>query len=378
MSMTPEAFRALFPGQRRLRHLASCSLGARSIALDEAMERMSADMADHGAPWELFEEQVRQARERFAALIGARPDQVAVMPNASVGAYQAVSTMNWRARPKLITTEREFPSVAHVWLAQRPNGAEVVYARDTDDYAALIDDRTRLVSAPLVCYQDSVRLPVAELTRAAHDAGAEVFVDAYQAVGVEPVDVGELGCDYLVAGTMKYLLGLPGMAFLYARRPDRTDRDPLLTGWFGRIDPFAFDPRTLDFPATAARFQTGTPAVPAGYAANAGLRLLGEVDLARVREHVRGLTELAIDNLRAQGERVRHVPPEWRGAHIGLASDNPIELTRRLAERGLVVSPRGDVVRISFHYYSDAEDVAALCAALHELGVASALHQRTA
>ncbi|UBU17870.1 aminotransferase class V-fold PLP-dependent enzyme [Nonomuraea gerenzanensis] len=376
--MTPEAFRALFPGQRRLRHLASCSLGARSTAVDEAMARMSADMAEHGAPWELFEQQVHEARVRFAALVGARPDQVAVMPNASVGAYQAASTMDWRDRPRLITTDREFPSVAHVWLAQRPNGAEVVYARDADDYATLIDERTRLVSAPLVGYQDAVRLPVAELARTAHDAGAELFVDAYQAVGVQPVDVAELGCDYLVAGTSKYLLGLPGLAFLYARHPDRTDRDPQLTGWFGRVNPFAFDPRTLDFPAAATRFQTGTPAFPVAYAANAGLRLIGALDLARVRAHIGGLTALAEASLIEQGERVRHVPPERRGAHVGLLTGSPAGLTRRLAERGLVVSPRGDVVRISFHYYSDAEDVAALCAALHELGVASALHQRTA
>jgi selenocysteine lyase/cysteine desulfurase len=368
--MSATAFRAHFPVLRRRVHLASCSLGARSVELDVAMDRMLDDMADGGAPWDRFEEQVLAARRRFADLVGAGVDQIAVVPNASVGAYQVASTMDWSARPKVVSTGQEFPSISHVWLAQRPRGAEIVHAEQAADYTALVDRRTRLVSVPLTTYQDARRMPVADIARVAHDVGAQLFVDAYQAVGVEPVDVRQLGCDYLVAGTMKYLLGLPGLAFLYARSPERTDRDPRLTGWFGRVDPFAFDPRTLDFPDAATRFETGTPAVPACYAANAGLGLIGELDLAAVREHVQDLADLAVQRLTAQGERVHAPQRGQRGAHIGLADGDPGGMARWLADRGIAVSPRGRVVRLSFHYYSNADDVAALCAALSD-------HRRT-
>ncbi|MCX5206807.1 aminotransferase class V-fold PLP-dependent enzyme [Streptomyces sp. NBC_00237] len=360
------AFRARFPALDRRTHLASCSLGARSTDLDEAMVRMLDDMAEGDAPWALFEEQVGRARTEFAALIGARVDQVAVVPNASVGAYQVASALDWSTRPTVVSTTLEFPSVAHVWLAQRPRGAEVRHAEQAEDYAELIDERTRLVSVPLTGYQDAARLPVAEVARLAHDAGARVFVDAYQAVGVEPVDVDRLGCDFLVAGTMKYLLGLPGLAFLYVREPQRDLSEPQLTGWFGRVDPFAFDPKRLDFAPTAARFETGTPAVPACYAAVAGLRLIRGLDLLAVREHVLDLTDLAISQLADRGLPVRTLPRERRGAHIGLVDADPSALGRRLADRGIAVSPRGDVVRLSFHYYNSTSDVAALCAALDE------------
>ena len=215
--MSASAFRGHFPALAQRVHLASCSLGARSAGLDEAIHRMLDDMATGGAPWGLFEEQVFEARRRFARLIGAEADQVAVVPNASIGAYQVASTTDWSARPKIVTTPLEFPSVAHVWLAQQPRGAEVAYA---ERYEELVDGRTGLVSVPMTTYQDARRMPVADVARLAHDAGAKVFVDAYQAVGNEPVDVGRLGCDYLVAGTMKYLLGLPGLAFLYVRDPE--------------------------------------------------------------------------------------------------------------------------------------------------------------
>ena len=365
--MTPEDFRARFPSLRRRVHLASCSLGARSTDLDDALHRMLDDMGDGGAPWQLFEEQVAGARDRFAALIGARPDQIAVLPDASTGAYQVASTLDWTDRPRIVGSTQEFPSIAHVWLAQRSRGAEIAQTGDVDELAGMVDERTRLVSVPLITYQSSLRAPVEQLTAQAHAMGARVFVDAYQAGAAGPVDVRELGCDYLVMGTMKYLLGLPGLAFLYVREPQGTDLLPSLTGWFGRTDPFAFDPTALDFAAGADRFRTGTPSVPAAYAACAGLRLAGTLDQDAVREHVHDLADLAVDRLTEQGERVEAWPRKRRGAHVGLRDADPAALGRALGERGIAVAPRGQVVRISLHYYNNADDVAALCDALAEL-----------
>lgn len=363
----PADFRRRFPALERTVHLASCSLGARSINLVEAVTGMLELMADRGAPWEQFEQEVAGARGRFAALIGARPDQIAIVPNASIGAYQVASTVDWVARPRIVTTPVEFPSVAHVWLAQGARGAQVAFVDQhaTDPaaaYRSTVDGRTGLVSVPLVTYQDGIRLPVAEVAAAAHAAGARVFVDAYQAAGVVPVDVAALDCDYLVAGSLKYLLGLPGLAFLYARSAPAGDLPPQLTGWFGRVEPFAFDPRQLDFPAGARRFETGTPAVPAVYAANAGLDLVNGLDPADVRRHVGALVQRTADLLTEQGERVRlPADPGARGAHVALLDPNPPALGAWLADRRVAVAPRGDVVRLSFHYYSNDDDVAAAC-----------------
>lgn len=359
---TPADFRAEFPMLTRVVHLASCSLGARSTVLDAALGRMLDSMSAGPAAWSEFEQQAQGARERFAALIGAHPDQVAIVPNASVGAYQVASTLMLGCRDRVVTTAEEFPSIAHVWLAQRPRGTQVVFA---DDYRAAVDKHTALVSVPLVTYQHGRLLPVPEVAELAHARGAKVFVDAYQAVGVLPVDVDELGCDYLVGGTCKYLLGLPGVAFLYVRDGVAGGLDPALTGWFGRVDPFAFDPRRLNFPTTARRFETGIPAVPALYAANAGMDLIAGLDLHDVRRHVTGLIEMATEQLTAQGEQVPEVAAA-HGAHIGLTDTDPQALAAWLAEHGIAVSPRGSVVRLSFHYYNDTHDVGLLCAALRQ------------
>jgi selenocysteine lyase/cysteine desulfurase len=370
---TPADFRAGFPSFRSVVHLASCSIGARSTALDTALGRMLDAMSAGPAAWSEFEQQAQGARQRFAALIGAHPDQVAIVPNASVGAYQIASTLMLGCRDRVITTTEEFPSIAQVWLAQRPRGVQVAFADagadpvDAGHYGAAVDAHTALVSVPLVTYGHGRLLPVAEVAALAHARGARVFVDAYQAVGVLPVNVDELGCDYLVAGTCKYLLGLPGVAFLYVRDGVAGGLDPALTGWFGRVDPFAFNPRRLDFPSTARRFETGIPAVPALYAANAGLDLIADLDLHEVRRHVTGLIELATQQLTAQGERVPEASAvAAHGAHVGLADTDPVALAARLAEHGIAVSPRGSAVRLSFHYYNNAHDVELLCAALRQ------------
>ncbi|MGD6756890.1 aminotransferase class V-fold PLP-dependent enzyme [Streptomyces sp. BH105] len=371
---TPERFRARFPSLKDTVHLASCSQGAASEHVLTALQEFQWSMRSHGAPWGEWMVQVDAARAAFAAHIGATTDEIAVVGCASDGAYQVASTLDWSRRPGLVTTDMEFPSIAHVWLAQGARGAQVRHVPDEDGvvpaagYADAIDESTNLVSIPLVSYRNGVRLPVAETVRAARAAGARVFVDAYQGLGVLPVDVRELDCDYLVCGALKYLLGVPGIASLYVRDGVRDEVAPQLTGWFGRVDPFGFDPRALDFPDTARRFETGTPSIPSAYAAAAGLRTLAEVDAKDVEAHIRELTAYAHQRLTESGETLASpADPELRGPQVAIADPAPDALATALGERRIVTSPRGTLLRVSFHYYNTVSDVDALIAALGEL-----------
>jgi len=371
--MDSTRFREHFRGLDDLVHLASCSQGAVSDRLDAELTEYRQTLVEHGAAWDRWMVKAQRARELFAAHIGAGVDDVAIVASASEGAYQVASTQAWSERPELVTTDMEFPSVAHVWLAQQPRGVEVRHVADRDwsvdceDYAAQIGPGTGLVSVPLVSYRNGLRLPVAEVTRVAHEAGSRVFVDAYQGLGVEPVDVAQLDCDYLVCGTLKYLLGLPGLAFLYVR-PGLVDAaPPTLTGWFGRVDPFGFDPRSIDHPAHARRFEVGTPSVPSSYAAVAGLEMLAQVDPADVAAHVRGLTGTLREELVAAGETVRSPADDLRrGPQIALYDEHPDRLDAYLREHRIAASPRGDVVRLSFHYYNNESDVSRALEAIRD------------
>ncbi|MGC4885789.1 aminotransferase class V-fold PLP-dependent enzyme [Micromonospora sp. DT227] len=334
--------------------------------MEQALSWLMRDLSGPGF-WRECEDQVERARALFAALVGADVEQVAVLPNASVAAYQAVSRRRWRRRRDVVATPAEFPGVAHTWLNQPtvrvrwtgPPGAAV----RTGDFLPLITARTGLVSVPAVTYRDSTGLDVACIARAAHDVGARVFVDAYQAAGVMPLHVDTLGCDYLVAGAGKYLMGLPGVAFLYIRHPDGPA--PALTGWLGRADPRALRATVLDWPSQARRYETGTPCVASVYAAVAGLRLVNGLDLDEVRRHTQRLVSEAARRLGAFGEVVRvAAAPDAQGAHLALVDPQAEILAGWLAERGVITAPRAGVLRLAVHAYSTDEDIDVVCDAV--------------
>ncbi|MEU8376634.1 aminotransferase class V-fold PLP-dependent enzyme [Micromonospora sp. NPDC048894] len=366
MTRPPTALRSRLPELAHTVHLAACSISPRSLDLDNALATMLDDLARPGF-WTACEEKVLQARQRFAALIGADVDQIAVVPNVRSAAHQAISGRRWRWKRTLLSSTAEFPGVAHAWLAAQQRGARVHWCGTdtgevtTADYLHGITSRTALVSVPAVTYRDGIRLDVARIAEAAHAAGANVFVDDYQAAGVLPVNVDAMGCDYLAGGTGKYLLGLPGMAFLYVRHPCRQPASTL-TGWLGRVHPSTISP---DFPPHASRLGTGTPAAAAAYAAVAGMSLIADLDLDAVRQQTQRLLTHATDRLEQMGETVR-VPaePDERGAHLALMEPHAENLGTWLGRRGITVAPRGNVVRIAVHAYSTVDDINALCEAI--------------
>jgi selenocysteine lyase/cysteine desulfurase len=373
--MTAEHFRAHFPALRDTIHLCSCSEGAQSDRVITAMAEFMYSWREHGAPWGRWMEVVEECRVRFARLIHASPDEVAVVSCASEGAHQVASTLPLQgARRAIVTNDLEFPSVGHVWLAQaeaRDGRVHHLPAPDgrvtLEDYRSAVDDSVALVSAPLASYANGLRLPLRQIADLTHAAGARLFVDAYQGAGVLPVDVHALDCDYLVAGALKYLLGAPGIAFLYVRGEILEEHRPLHTGWFGRANPYAFDPRVLDFSTTARRFETGTAAIPAAYAAAAGLSLIEELDMKAVERHVADLAERLQRLLLDQGARLYSpLEREARGPQVTVRTDVPEGLTAFLARRRILASPRGSAVRLSLHYYNTASDVEAAAAAIAE------------
>src|SRR5205085_11286546 len=120
-----------------------------------------------------------------------------------------------------------------------------------------------------------------------------------------PVGVHDAGVDYLVGGTLRWLMGGPGIAFLYARRDVADAAHPSAVGWWGVADPSAFDVEHLEPGKGARRFEYGTPAVAAIYAARAGIALLEEIGVATVRERHMLLSQRLVDGARAQGWTVR-------------------------------------------------------------------------
>jgi len=371
-TLSIDQFRDRFPIFKSRVYVNSCSQGALSTDVEAAMQQYLASWHEQGSPWELWVEQVEALRTAFARSIGADRDEVAVMPSASGGINAVASALDFTgARSAVAMGEFEFPTMAQVWLAQQKRGATIRWAKATGDrleadaYADAIDERTLIVPMTHICYKNGHKTDVASVARLARDRGAYSFLDDYQRTGSGPIDVHALGVDFMVTGCLKYLLAAAGVAFLYVRRDIVERFEPTITGWFGRINPFAFQIDSLDWPPAASRFESGTPPVPSAYAALAALRLLERVGIDAVGHRVAHLVERYRSAAEGSGFVVRTPPQaDRRGPLVVVQSSDAPALVARLAGRGIIGSCRGNGLRVSFHAYNNDADVDAVIGAL--------------
>jgi selenocysteine lyase/cysteine desulfurase len=372
MAMPLETFRSHFPILQRRIYVNSCSQGALSTPVEAALRTFIESWHTGGSPWDEWVAQVERLRVAAANAIGADADEVAIVPSASVAISTIATAISFDdERRKVVLGDFEFPTMAHVWMAQQSRGAEIVRARADGEtlpattYAALVDEQTRIVPITHVCFRNGYRADVPRLTALCHDRGALVFLDDYQRTGTAPLDVHALGVDFLVTGALKYLLGPSGVAFLYVRRALVERLTPTVTGWFGRANPFAFAADPLDWSSTARRFESGTPPVPNAYAAAAGIELLQSVGFDVIESQVARLVHRFLTGARDRGlELVTPRDPDRHGPLAVLRAADATELVRRLDARGIIASARGAGVRVSFHAYNTDEDVDAVLRAL--------------
>ncbi|HLF68038.1 MAG TPA: aminotransferase class V-fold PLP-dependent enzyme, partial [Gaiellaceae bacterium] len=294
------AFRARFPIFEHTTYTNSCSQGALSVDVRQAYEDYLAGWDEHGAAWEHWVERAEAARAGFARLVASDPDEIAVTTSVSQAVSALASALPLEpGRTRVVISELEFPAVGQIAHAQELRGAEVVHVQPDPDgriplerFADAIDERTALVCCTAISYRTGYRLDVAGVARLAHEHGALCLADSYQAAGAVPLDVRSLGVDFLTAGTVKYLLASPGLAFLYVRRGLHERLLPTQTGWFADEDVFQMDISDYSPARSARRFDSGTPPVPNIYAGIAGLGLVEAAGVGAIEAHVRGLTDL--------------------------------------------------------------------------------------
>ncbi len=372
-----ERCRHRFPIFERLTYINSCSQGALSDSVRAAYDDYLTGWDERGAPWDYWVERTETARATFARLVAGAPDDVAVTTSLSAGVSALASAVDLSARRKIVISDFEFPTIGQIWHAQELRGAEVVHVPadgasiPVERFEEAIDEQTAVVSIAAVCYRNGSRLDVEEITRIAHERGALVVLDAYQAIGTYPLDVGSLGVDVLAAGVLKYLLGSAGLGFMWTRPGLAEQLLPTQTGWFADENIFAMDIDDYSPSPTARRFQSGTPPVPNIYAGVAAMELMMEIGIAETREHVNALNERLIAGIDELGGVV--VTPrdaEHRGALVCIRStDAPAARRVLLGGQGIVTSERDNNLRVSAHAYNTPEDIDHVLAVLGTDGV---------
>lgn len=359
------SWRSRIPLLTSLIPMNNCSQAPQTSATRAAAERYLESWNQSGMDWDAWVEEVQLAKTEFARLINASADEIAVFSSVSEATSAVASAMEFSgARWKVVVTEAEFPTIGHVWLAQEPRGARVEWVPVRDGmiaaaaYDTLVDEQTAVVSATHGYFLNGYTQDLPRLANLTHDHGALLYVDAYQTLGTVPIDVRAIDVDFLAAGNLKFLMGIPGIAFLYVRR-ELTDRlHPLTTGWFGRANPFAFQVKQLDWAPGASRFDMGTPPVVNAYVARAGMAIINEIGVDEIRRWLEVLGQRLIDGGQERGFTLHGTADMSRKtATTAFVVDDShaVELTMR--RRGIIPSARGPVIRLAPHFYNTIADV---------------------
>ncbi|QHZ45609.1 aminotransferase class V-fold PLP-dependent enzyme [Bacillus sp. NSP9.1] len=373
-------YRALFPVLTKYVHLAACSGGALALPVARAIEKYHSTLLETGANWQAHLAKMEEAKEKFARLIGAEIDEIAVVPSVSdaVSAI-AVSLPEHPKRRQIAFTDLDFPAIGQIWLAQDRfnHHLTVIHSQDgmirTEQYEKEINDQTLLTCVPHVSYCNGVKQSLTEIAEIVHHKGSLLFVDAYQSAGHIPIHVKDMKIDMLAAGTRKYMLGIPGTAFLYVRRELCEQLRPKVTGWFGKSRPSSFDLLHSGFAEGAKRFETGTPSFIGLYAADAALKLLLEAGPEEIEAYLQKLARFSLQYGADKGLQI--IGPQNLHNRSSLASfrvKDATQIEALLREKNIITSARNGAVRIAPHFYNTKEDIAH---AVDEL--AALIHRRT-
>ncbi len=371
-----ESWRRKIPLLESFVPLNNCSHAPQTTRTRAAAETYLDSWNRVGMDWDRWLAEVDDARAEFATLIGASVDEVAVSTSVSAATATLASALDFSGpRNRVVASEAEFPTVGQVWRAHEKYGGQVAWVPieggviEGDRYSEAIDERVRIVSAAHAYYQNGFKQDIAAIARHAHAAGAWLFVDAYQSLGTCPVDVKALDVDFLAGGRLKYLMAAPGIAFLYVRSSLIQRLEPALTGWFGRANPYAFDPKSLDWSPTARRFETGTPPILDAYIARAGLSIVNEVGPAAIQAWTDVLQTRLIEGGLARGFEIHGTTEVARKtpstAFVCPSVSHLVELALR--ERGILASARGSVIRLAPHFFNTLEEMDTALDALEEV-----------
>lgn len=353
------AYRDRFPILRDCTYLINHSLAAMPAAAEERLLEYARMWRERGIrAWgEGWWDMPVTVGDQIGRIVGAPPGTVVMHQNVTVAEEVVLSCFRKAgARNRVVFEEANFPSVRYLYQAQ-PD-LEVVAVEDDRAIVEAIDERTLLVPISHVLFKNAEIQDVEPIVRRAHEAGACVVLDCYQSAGVVPLDVVELDVDFAVGGSVKWLCGGPGAGWLYVR-PDLAERlEPTFVGWQGHARPFAFEPE-LEYAPGVRRFLTGTPNVPALYAATAGYDVIEEVGVARIRERSLALTSLLIDLLDAAGLEVSSPrDPARRGGTVLVRTPDDAAVHRELGERRIICDFRpGAGIRLGPHFYNSEDEL---------------------
>ena len=384
--------RSLFPELAPVAYLNHAGISPPSLPVRRAVaELLDAYAVGGGGAVKAVLALRARLRDKLARVLGASPADVALTAGTTHGVQAIALSLPWRRGDRVVLFEGEFPANVTPWQrAAELFGLEAVLVPlapfEASAEAGLftleaeLRRGARLVAVSAVQFRTGLAMPLAEMMALCARHGAELFVDAVQALGAVPFDAPRLGADYVAGGAHKWLMGSEGAGVLYVRPERMPSLRPALAGWLSHRDPVSFltdGPGNLRYDRALRReasvFEAGSAGVLAQAALDASLGTLLELGIPAIFAHANRYLDRLEPELVRRGFVTRRAPASERRSCILAAAPppgrDPRLLRDALARQGVVVAIPDGLVRFSPHWPNDPDRelprvIAALDAAL--------------
>jgi len=371
--------RSLFPDLEARAYLAHAAISPLSRPVCERVAEVARDYARGGmAGFVRWAPRLKEVRSGFAHMIGATPSEIAFVANTTQGVIDIAFGLPWRRGERVLLFDGEFPANVTPWQqAAEEFGLELcwlslgAFHRSLEEGLAelevALERGVRLVAVSAVQYKTGLRMPIVEMAAQCHRHGAEIFVDAIQALGATPVDVAS-GIDYLSSGSHKHLMGSEGAGFLFVAERCAASLKPRLAGWLGHEDPAAFlmgdEPKLrYDNPLKrgAQALEIGTSNVIGLAALGASIRLLQQLGIPAIHAHVDAYLDQLEAGLLERGFRShRAKAPALRSSLLSMTVPGDARLSKlaaALRSRGVICNTPDGLMRFAPHWPNAHDEV---------------------
>lgn len=359
-----EQIRSLFPGLNNTIYFNTATMCVGCTPAREAYERAAERWSAGRFDWLEAERAGDDARGIFASIIGARAEEIAIVPAVSAAAGLVAANLPPAKRGEnIVVAETEFSSNYFPWLLLRDRGYEVRTVRPHDDalppatYADAADGGTRLIAVSAVQSSTGYRVDLAAMSRVAASSGAWLFVDACQAAGAVPVDVMRDGVDFLAAASHKFLLGSRGMGYLYVRHELVDAMRPVWPGWKAGQTPMqSFYGPKMELSSTASKLDMSLAWFPAR-ADQAALGVFRTFGITPLLERNAALSQRLYDALVVHGMGTHLFDEAQRSTIFSIPVADTERAMVALKDAGVVASVRAGRVRLAAHFYNREQEI---------------------
>ncbi|MCU0238085.1 MAG: aminotransferase class V-fold PLP-dependent enzyme [Pyrinomonadaceae bacterium] len=371
-----EKIRQMFPATEKYVYLNSAAVSPMPKITVEAVISQLTDVSENGSSnLDNWVRTKNRCRALVAEMLKTDYENIAFTRNTSDGFSTVANGIDWKKGDNIVTFEREFPSNFYPWRMVRDKfGVELKICPekngryDLDEFLSLIDENTKLVAVSAVQFGSGYRADLEKIGKKVREFDALFAVDIIQAFGVVPLNLPKQLVDIACGASHKWLCSPEGSGIFYISERARKRIEPSLVGWISVEEPWDFTDYEQNWKPNALAWETGTGGSSLFYGLEQSLKLLNETGVENIQNYLEELSDYLCEKLKEKNYEIvssRLVGEKSQIVCIMPKSDQTSqEVAKMLEKQGIIISPRGERLRIAPHFFNNKTDIDKLIEAL--------------